>query len=382
MTRRVRAYRGSQSEGALRLTYCLGTRPEVIRSARLLQLMANDPSVELTVINSGQHYDGNMFGAFFAELRVPPAATDLGVTGDPVEQMAEIIRGAGLFFGDIPADAICVFGDTNSSLAFALAAARLHIPLVHIEAGCRSYDMSMPEEVNRRLIDHCADYLLAVSELGASNLRGEGVPGRIEVVGDPLFDVYSRMEVQAGVRDRPHGLLTLHRPANVDNRERLGAILDQVVKAANRSGLDWIFPVHPRTRHTLPESLPSSIVTVEPLPYAELIAVLRSAPVCVTDSGGLQKEALWAHVPCVTIRPNTEWMETIWQRSNVLAPLGSDITRAIIESLDRTSTRDFSNPYGDGTASERVVDSLKDWFLREKLGSRQVPEVELQARWE
>lgn len=382
MTRRVHAHRRFQSERPHRLTYCLGTRPEVIRSARLLQLMANDPNVELTVINSGQHYDRNMFGAFFAELRVPPAATDLAVAGDPVTQMAEIMRGAALFFGDVPADAICVFGDTNSSLAFALAAARLHIPLVHIEAGCRSYDMSMPEEVNRRLIDHCADYLLAVSDLGASNLRGEHVPGRIEVVGDPLFDVYCRMEVQARVGERLHGLLTLHRPANVDNRDRLRAILDQVVKAANRSGLEWIFPVHPRTRHSLPESLPSSIVTVDPLPYAELIAALRSAPVCVTDSGGLQKEALWARVPCVTIRPNTEWMETIWQQSNVLAPLGSDITGAIVEGLDRTRTRDFSNPYGDGTASERIVGSLKDWLRGEKLASRQVPEVKLRARLE
>lgn len=367
--------RGAPAE-RVRVVYCLGTRPEVIRSARLLQLLRRDPNVVLTVVSSGQHYDSNMFSDFFAELEVPQVHENLGVGGlDSVEQTSEIMQGAGTTFARYRPDIVCVFGDTNSSLAFALASVKLYVPVIHVEAGCRSHDMSMPEEVNRRLIDHCASLLLAVSELGALNLRDERVAGGVEVVGDPLFDVYCRIP-ERGPEEvgRGPGLLTLHRPPNVDDVDRLHEILFQVAKAAAKIGIEWLFPAHPRTRRSLCRGISKAICVVDPLPYSSLRAVLRSAPVCVTDSGGLQKEALWAEVPCVTIRPNTEWMETVWQHANVLAPPGSDIASAIIASVAGDRTPDFSNPYGDGYASERIVATIKRWFLADAVRSgRGVP---------
>jgi UDP-GlcNAc3NAcA epimerase len=350
------------------IAYCLGTRPEVIRSARLLSLLSDDPAVRLSIVNSGQHFDPNMFGDFFDELRVPNTTAELGVgTSDPAQQTGDILKRSAALFARIRPELICVFGDTNSSLGFSLAAVKSRIPLVHIEAGCRSNDVTMPEEINRRLIDHCADLLLPVSELAASNVRNERALGEIEMVGDPLFDVYSRLSV--GLQRAPDeltGLFTLHRPSNVDDPDHLVQILEELSVASMRTGVHWVFPVHPRTRRMLPRRVPVAIFIGDPLPYSKLLALLRSAAVCVTDSGGLQKEALWAEVPCVTIRSTTEWMETVWQGVNVLAPLGSDIAGAIVDSLHESRARDFSNPYGDGRASERIAKGLKRWITRRR----------------
>jgi len=311
-----------------------------------------------------------MFGDFFSELHVPAATDNLGVmVQDPARQVAEIMIGAAAALSDDPPDVLCVFGDTNSSLGFALTAVKLKIPLVHIEAGCRSHDMSMPEEVNRRIIDHISGLLLAVSPLGATNAKGEGVPGDVRVVGDPLYDVFNQVRLHGvGVRSdklgstkEALGLVTLHRPSNVDEVKDLKGILRQLTKASEQSGVQWVFPVHPRTRRSLPARLPLAFRVVDPLPYTALLEVLHSARVCVTDSGGLQKEALWAAVPCVTIRANTEWMETVWQGANTLAPPGSNIADVIIQRLRPDSAADFSNPYGDGRASERIVKAIQDW---------------------
>ena len=360
----------SSDEGQLRVAYCLGTRPEVIRSARLLRLLRDDPAVVLAIVNSGQHYDANMFADFMLELAVPRSNYDLNATAsDPVHQTTQIMNSAALAFSNCEPDLVCVFGDTNSSLAFGLAAVKMSLPLAHIEAGCRSHDMTMPEEANRRLIDHCADLLLAVSELGAKNLRKESVKGEIEVVGDPQFDVYSRVLKRKNKEQGRIGLLTLHRPGNVDDLSRLEEILRQLGEISGRLGIRWIFPVHPRTRQSLPESIPPSIQLTDPIPYASLLALLTSASICVTDSGGLQKEALWARVPCVTIRPSTEWMETVWQGANVLANRVSDIAETVIESIETDRSRDFSNPYGNGQASERIVAAIKSWHA-ERVVSR------------
>jgi UDP-N-acetylglucosamine 2-epimerase len=346
----------------VKIAYLIGTRPEAIRSARLLGLLSRDPAVELTAINTGQHYDWNMLGAFLEELSVP-VDVDLGVgPGEPAEQTAAIVaRVAGALAADRP-HVLCVYGDTNSSMAGALAAARLEVPVAHIEAGCRSFDMTMPEEINRRLIDHVAGLLLAVSAVGRQNLVNEAVPGRIEVVGDPQYDVFAAERERLPPRRGPAGtgLITLHRPNNVDDRARLVSILSELDEVGRASGLRWVFPVHPRTRRTLPGVAFDSIEVTEPLGYRALLAVLGHAAVCVTDSGGLQKEALWMAVPCVTLRSTTEWLETLWQNVNVLAPNGSDIASAVRRTLE-PAERDFSNPYGDGRAAERIHELLKGW---------------------
>jgi UDP-N-acetylglucosamine 2-epimerase len=347
------------------IAYLIGTRPEAIRSARILEILESDRDVRLTLISSGQHFDWNMLPAFIHELSLPPLTIDLQVgRGSPADHVASILAGLARAIRSDPPDAFCVFGDTSSTLAGGLAAALHEVPLVHIEAGCRSFDMSMPEEINRRLVDHMAGLLLAVSDLGRQNLVREAVPGRVEVVGDPQYDVFARqveMLIPAAAESGERiGLVTLHRPSNVDDRNALLGILEQLDGAAKEAGLTWVFPVHPRTRRVLEETPNRSIQLTEPLLYRDLLAILARASVCVTDSGGLQKEALWMTVPCVTVRTTTEWLETVWQGANVLAPPGSDIAASVVRSLQE-GDRDFSNPYGDGRASERIVRVMKEW---------------------
>lgn len=348
------------------MAYALGTRPEFIRSARVLRLLRGDPRFELLIVNSGQHYDREMSDAFLEELGLPDFDVDLKVgSADPAHQTAAVMLGTAAVLERTHPDALCVFGDTNSSLGAALAAAKTDTPLVHIEAGCRSYDMAMPEEVNRRLIDHASQLLLAVSESGAQNLEAEAVPGRIVVVGDPLFDVFAERAPAAQRGEPPRrGLLTLHRPENVDDPSRLEAVLDEVTALPEPA--EWTFPVHPRARRTLPSRLASSLKLVAPLGYAELLRELARADVCVTDSGGLQKEAFWARVPCVTVRRSTEWTETLRAGSNELASVG-DLAEAIRRALKKALPVEFENPYGDGRASERVVEVLEEW-LRARCG--------------
>jgi UDP-N-acetylglucosamine 2-epimerase len=349
---------------SVRIAYALGTRPEVIRSSRILRLMVESADVELVLINSGQHYDRNMIGDLLGELDVPEIDVELAVgSSDAVTQTAAVMTGVGSALELTKPDALCVFGDTNSSLGAGLAAAKRGLPLVHVEAGCRSYDMTMPEEVNRRIIDHVGQLLLAVSDLGAENLEREAVPGRIAVVGDPLFDVFrERATAVAGARRSTRGLITLHRPENVDDPDRLRRILEDIDAASERAGLTWTFPVHPRTRGALPDQLPGSIEAEAPLGYAELLRALLSARVCVTDSGGLQKEAFWARVPCVTVRRSTEWLETVRAGANVLAQPGSSLLEALAQAAGTQLEERFENPFGDGHASERIVDTIQRWL--------------------
>lgn len=347
----------------LRIGYVLGTRPEVIRSARILRLLSNDDDVDTVVVNTGQHYDHNMLGAFLDELEVPYVSVDLEVgPADPGVQTATVIEGITRVLRSERVACLCVFGDTNSTLGAAVAAVKGGVPLVHVEAGCRSYDMRMPEEVNRRVVDHMSALLLPVSEHGADVLAGEKVPGEIVVAGDPQFDVFSeqRVRITAGA-ERTKGLVTLHRPENADHRERLAAILEEVVAAPGADTIEWVFPVHPRTLRALPD-VPPMIRVCDPLPYGALLATLLESRVCVTDSGGLQKEAFWARVPCVTVRPTTEWVETVSVGANVLAQPGANVADAVAWALATELPAEYENPYGDGRASERIVSTIKEWL--------------------
>jgi UDP-N-acetylglucosamine 2-epimerase len=346
-----------------RIGYVLGTRPEVIRSARLLRLLAADRTLETTVINTGQHYDDNMLGAFLREFDVPYISADLGVgSQDPAGQTAAVICGVRSIVAERDLDCVCVFGDTNSTVGAALAASKSGVRLVHIEAGCRSFDMAMPEEVNRRIVDHISDLLLPVSDVAATNLRDERVPGEIQVVGDPQYDIFSRQDLpQVDPAERRYGLITLHRQENADDPDRLAAILEEIASAPGADGVEWVFPVHPRTAASL-KSAPASIELTEPLPYKRLLEILFASRVCVTDSGGLQKEAFWARVPCVTVRRSTEWMETIWAGANELVQPGGGLRDAVAKAIDLELPDEYPNPYGDGEASEQIVEVLRAWL--------------------
>jgi UDP-N-acetylglucosamine 2-epimerase len=345
------------------LAYVLGTRPEVIRSARLLKLLSADDDWAVVVINTGQHYDDNMLGRFLLELEIPSVSIDLNVgPSNPAEQTASIIRDVANVIKDERPDGLCVFGDTNSTLGAAVAAVKVGVPLAHIEAGCRSFDMAMPEEVNRRAVDHISDLLLPVSELAAENLRREGAPGRIEVVGDPQYDVFIRQSIPAPPRrDRRQGLITLHRPENADESSRLERILEEISIASLEDEIDWVFPVHPRTAKAL-RRVPDGIRISEPLGYRELLSVLFNSRVCVTDSGGLQKEAFWARVPCVTVRKTSEWMETVWAGANTLAQPEQNLAAAVNAAATQQLPDEYDNPYGAGDASEQIVRALRTWL--------------------
>jgi UDP-N-acetylglucosamine 2-epimerase len=283
-------------------------------------------------------------------------------SGNPALQVAMIIEGVSRELELGTYDVVAVFGDTNSTLGAAIAAAKTHTPLVHIEAGGRSYDMDMPEEINRRITDHISGLLLAVCETPANFLRKEGVMGRIQVVGDPQHDVYVASAPKQKVAKRPEGLVTIHREENADNPRRMEEIFAALREVARERNLEWVFPVHPRTRHNLPKDT-TGIRLIEPLAYEPLLEQMFASQVCVTDSGGLVKEAMWARVPCITARDRSEWIETVAQGANVLAPAGSDMKRIILTQMDASDSIDFSNPYGDGDNSKRTVDAIRDWML-------------------
>lgn len=345
----------------VRVLYVVGTRPEVIRSARTLQIMAGRKDVDLHVLSTGQHYDHNMLKAFLTELDVPPPDHDLAIVErSGADQVGRIVSAVATVLRAIRPDAAVVFGDTNSSLGAALAASKLAVPLVHIEAGCRSFDMRMPEEINRRVIDQLAGLLLPVSDAGKENLRREGVLGDIEVVGDPLFDILVRRpEYEQRGNGAGKGLVTLHRAENVDDPELLESILRDLVVSA--PDLEWVFPIHPRTQARLGARRIEGMQTIGPVGYGAMLELLASSQICVTDSGGLQKEAFWMRVPCVTVRPSTEWTETVAAGANALADPGSDL-RTKIASAGAGQVDWDANPYGNGDASERVVDSVIAWI--------------------
>ena len=326
----------------------VGNRPQFIKSAPL-SVALRDAGIDEVVLHTGQHWDPEMSQVFFDELGIAPPRYALDLrTSDP-EAMAAPIADA--VTAEAP-DWVLVYGDTNSTLAGALAAGDL--PVAHVEAGLRSFDLSMPEEHNRIAVDRFAALLLCPDERSAEQLARESVDGRVEVVGDVMADATRLFAPLAPELPfaRPYVALTIHRAANTE-RERLAAI----VAALGEADARFVFPVHPRTRHALEASgleLPANVEAVEPLGYLEMLALVRSAAAVVTDSGGLQKEAYWLRVPCVTVRPSTEWVDTVEAGANRLAE-----PHELPDALAAASfPADPPVLYGDGHASGRIADAL------------------------
>jgi len=356
----------------------VGTRPEFIRMAPVIEEILGHPDFELQLLHTGQHYSYEMKKVFFDELGIPEPLINLGVgSGTHLYQLTQIMSRMGDVLEKFRPHLVVVFGDTNSSLGAALASVKTHVPLVHIEAGCRSYDLRMAEEVNRRLIDHCADLLFPVSDHCLQILQEEQVPGSSYQCGDPLYDIFiknlekamnkSKILEKLGLVGKPFGVVTLHRAENVDDPETLGTIILALGGIAN---FPLIFPIHPRTKKrvgelALWEGLKIGLVRfIPPLSYWDFLALMCNAHVIITDSGGVQKEALFAGIPCVTLRESTEWVETVEMGANVLIdPRGEDVARRLQEAVDGCSKlkddlRFKNNPYGDGKASRRIVETL------------------------
>jgi UDP-GlcNAc3NAcA epimerase len=329
----------------------VGNRPQFIKSAPL-SVALRDAGIEEVVLHTGQHWDPAMSQIFFDELGIPEPAHRLDLrTSDPVAMTRPIRE---VIEAERP-DWVLVYGDTNSTLAGAHAAGE-EVPVAHVEAGLRSFDLSMPEERNRIEVDRLSALLFCPDDRSAAQLEHEGVPGRREVVGDVMGDATRLFEPVALRRELPYAppytALTIHRQANTEP-DRLRSI----VAALNNTERRFIFPVHPRTRQVLDDHdlrLSDHVQAIEPLGYLEMLALVASAETVVTDSGGLQKEAYWLRVPCITLRTSTEWVDTVTAGANRLAE-PDDLAGALAEARFPS---DAPPLYGDGHASERVATAL------------------------
>ena len=345
----------------------VGNRPQFIKAAAVSGLLRKAATEVL--VHTGQHYDDALSRVFFSELGLPRPDRELGLGGGSNSaQTARMLAALEQAIAELAPDAVLVYGDTNSTLAGALAAGQAHVPLIHIEAGMRSFDRAMPEELNRVLADHIAELLLCASQTAVENLRAESVAGRALLVGDVMVDVAMRRAAAARADDRlacarglePGGylLVTAHRPGNVDPPGRLRALVGLILALP----LPVLFPVHPRTRARLAEGgllaeleQAETVQLCEPLGYVEFSALLCHARAAVTDSGGVQKEAYLAGVPCVTLRANTEWVETVSTGWNTLVDLDVSVALA---ALGREPPAERPPLYGDGHAAERCVEAI------------------------
>jgi UDP-GlcNAc3NAcA epimerase len=355
-----------------RLLYVIGTRPEVVRSARILEELKQEVGLEVVLLNTQQHYDANMMSDLWDELGIPVAAHTLPrFDANPAIRAGQMIESIARLLSSESFDAIAVYGDTDSSLAAAIAGAKAAVPIIHVEAGCRSGDLRMQEELNRRLIDHLSTLLLAVSENCANHLLQENVTGSVVVTGDPQYDVFAKFAPQPGnTLERDHkAFVTIHRSENIDDRRFLPAFLDMLGQLSRARGLQFVWPVHPRAREQLTNETGEwgsyeGIVFVEPMSYEETMSELSSSQLCITDSGGLQKEAFWLQVPCVTMRPCTEWVETVSLGANRLIPNLEDFAVATGDALDvREVVHWRPDPYGGIGSSHRVATAISAWFM-------------------
>jgi len=333
----------------------VGNRPQFIKSAPL-SLALRAAGIAETVLHTGQHWDSELSQVFFEELGLPPPRHRLDLRTADIAAMEEAIRA--VVDTERP-DWVLVFGDTNSTAAGARAAGTM--PVAHVEAGLRSFDLEMPEERNRIEVDGIAELLLCPDERSATQLAAEGVAGRRVVVGDVMADAVrlfapiarerSSALARFAVEPGAYAVVTVHREANVTRPERL----ERIVEGLRRIDLPLVFPAHPRTRDALAAVAPD-LELAPPLGYLDLASLVSQARVVVTDSGGLQKEAYWARVPCVTLRPSTEWVDTVEAGANVLV----DDDPGALERAVSTASFPASAPqlYGDGHAAERVAAAL------------------------
>jgi UDP-GlcNAc3NAcA epimerase len=329
----------------------VGNRPQFVKSAPL-SLAFRAAGLDDVVLHTGQHWDASMSQVFFDELDLPEPRYRLDLrTADPVA-MTPPIREA--IERERP-DWVVVMGDTNTTLAGTHAAGE-EVPVAHVEAGLRSFDLTMPEERNRIEVDRLSALLLCPDDRSARQLESEGVPGRREIVGDVMADATRLFEPIARrltlPYETPYTVLTIHREANVDPQR-----LREIAAAVNVSGRHLVFPIHPRTRRVLEEqriALAEAVDVIEPLGYLEMLALVAGAETVVTDSGGLQKEAYWLHVPCVTLRPSTEWVDTVEAGANRLAEPG-ELEAALAAAR---FPADAPPLYGDGHAAGRIAAAL------------------------
>jgi UDP-N-acetylglucosamine 2-epimerase (non-hydrolysing)/UDP-GlcNAc3NAcA epimerase len=355
----------------VRVLTVIGNRPQFVKAAAVSDRLRAGASEVL--VHTGQHYDSDLSQVFFDELKLPRPDHRLDVGGGTnTSQTSRMLAALEPLLASERPDIVLVYGDTNSTLAGALAGAQAGVPVAHVEAGMRSYDRTMPEELNRVLADHASSLLLCSSEHPAETLRGEQVAGEIVVVGDVMVDVARMLEPRArertealeaaGVRPGEYLLATAHRAGNVDDPARLALLVELLLAVPG----PVVLPLHPRTRARLEaagllERLGSGIRLVPPVGYLDFMALLLRSRAVLTDSGGVQKEAYLLGVPCVTLRDTTEWVETVDAGWNVLVDLDRG---AALAALDRAAPAERPELYGGGHAAERVRDVVSAYTER------------------
>lgn len=389
----------------LRIASVVGARPQFVKLGRIdaaIRALADEVGggVEHIVVHTGQHYSETLSQVFFDELSLPRADTNLGVgSGSHGEQTGRMLEGLDAWLRETKPDVVLTYGDTNSTLAAALAASKQHIPVAHVESGLRSRRKRMPEEVNRVLTDHVSTFLFCPTAAAVRNLDREGFADPIlggEIiplpfgrypeapsaddpwvlnVGDVMYDsilhhserAADRGYSEPALRSLPasHVVLTVHRAENTDDETKLHGILDAAGAIAKR-GTAVVFPVHPRTREAIQreslEPLLADLIVLEPISYYDMLLLTREAEFVMTDSGGVQREAFMLGRPCVTLREETEWIELL---ETGLSLLGGTESEAILSAVDRVTDRErqpFGSPYGDGRAAERIICTLLAWW--------------------
>lgn len=350
----------------MKICIVVGTRPEIIKMSPILNYCEVN-NLDYFLIHTGQHYSYSMDKIFFEELKLPKAKYCLEVgSGKHGEQTAKMINEIEKILINENPNIILVQGDTNSVLAGALAAVKLHIKIGHIEAGLRSFDLNMPEEINRKLTDHCSDFLFAPTEAAKQNLINEGIDNnKIFVTGNTIVDavmyasdIISRDNLNAD----EYFLLTLHRQENVDSSEKLKKIIEGIDNIYKEFGVPFIFPIHPRTKKRFEEfnlAIPSYIKLFEPKGFLEFLSLELKAKLILTDSGGVQEEACILKTPCITLRENTERPETVQVGSNKI--VGTDPVRILEGAKEMINVkRDWINPFGDGNTTKKIIESIKN----------------------
>jgi UDP-N-acetylglucosamine 2-epimerase (non-hydrolysing) len=356
----------------MKIAIALGTRPEIIKMSPVIRKLEKRQE-NYFILHTGQHYSYNLDRVFFEQLKLPQPKYNLEVgSGSHAQQTGKILVGVENVLQDESPDIVLVEGDTNSVFASALAATKLHIKVGHVEAGLRSYDRNMPEEINRILTDHCSDYLFAPTKKAKTTLLGEGIlENKIFVTGNTIVDaVHQNLEIareqgntlsSLNLAQREYFLVTLHRQENVDNPRRFVSILEGLDRIAAEFHLPTVYPVHPHSRKRMNEFglNPKNITLIEPVSFLDFLQLESNARLILTDSGGVQEEACILSVPCVTLRDNTERPETLDVGSNILAgALSLKIFRCTTLMLNKENK--WSNPFGDGTAGERIVEIIME----------------------
>ena len=352
---------------AKKILTIVGARPQFVKAAVVSRAIAQEDRLKETIVHTGQHFDANMSDVFFSELGIPAPGFSLGIGGGSHgENTGRMIEAIERVMLDDKPDVVLVYGDTDSTLAGAVAAAKLNIPIAHVEAGLRSFNRRMPEEVNRVLTDHASTWLFAPSQAAVRSLANEGITGEsVQLVGDVMYDAVraftkiagnsSRVMQELALDSGGYILVTLHRKENTDDRERLASILSGL----QASTVPLVLPLHPRTRKRIEEhglALPPSVRILDPVGYFDMLLLEANAKVIATDSGGVQKEAYFHGVPCITMRDETEWVELVDIGANRLVGADRDkIAAAIAAAQPIVGKKDI---YGQGDASGQIAQFL------------------------